>query len=166
MSALAAPQCPVLSVLNYQPDFMGSDHCPAWVDINVTDSMKQLMDSGPWPVPPLCSSNFPEFMGKQQSLKSFLSIKASTTTASANATTQVQTHRVDVQHVAVASSTISTVKTPAANDWDEDSHQDQKSRKQVKLWSFFTGQSGTPVQVREQQFQSARELVVRSNSKL
>src|SRR5690606_6491625 len=41
--------------------------------------------------------------------------------------------------------------------------QEQKGRKQVKLWSFFAGPQGAPAQKREQVFQSAREVVERAN---
>lgn len=145
---------------------MGSDHCPVWADIKVTDEMKQLMDSGPWPSPQLCSSNYPEFMGRQQSLKAFLSVNVSATATSARSTIQEQTDHVDVQHVAFTSSIISSLTTPAADDADDDLQHDQKSRKQAKLWSFFSGASGTSIQKREQKFQSARELAMRANSEL
>lgn len=147
-----------------QPEFMGSDHCPVWADIKVDDSMRSLMNSGPWPVPQLCSSNFPEFSGKQQTLKAFLS--AVRVSASSGVPGQLQqTSRVEMQRIEVESSISSTSTVrPVITDGDgSQEQQEQKGRKQVKLWSFFAGPNGAPAQKREQSFQSAREVVERAS---
>lgn len=155
---------------------MGSDHCPAWVDIKVDDALQQMMDSGPWPVPQLCSSNYPEFWGKQQSLRSFLSVKVSSTSVATSSTNGHHTSHVEMRRVEVVSTSSSSAAAAAAaasttvrpvrdSDFVEDGpQQDQKSQKQAKLWSFFAGPEGTTPPKREQPFQSARAIVERSNS--
>lgn len=130
--------------------------------------MRLLMSSGPWPVPRLCSSNFPEFSGKQQSLKAFLSavkVSASSSVSVQSSGQQQTTSRVEIQRVEVATSVSSTVR-PIVTDGDgsqEGQQHEQKGRKQVKLWSFFAGPDGAPVQKREQAFQSAREVAERAS---